>query len=107
MIEIQNVERVNKGSLLAKCDVLIVPWNQILCDVKIFEKGPQRWIKMPCKEYTDSMGEKKYKELVRFKTPEISNKFRDAVVEAINNYLENNPEIEPAALFKEDDNIPF
>ena len=39
MIEVQNINAVNKGSLLATCDVHIVPWKLTFHEVKIFEKG--------------------------------------------------------------------
>jgi|SRR5215510_8142355 len=107
MIEVQNIQAVNKGSLLAKCDVHIVPWHMTLCDIKIFEKGTNRWIGMPSKEYTNDLGETKYKELVLFDSEGVKNRFRSQIMGAIDKYLEGNPDMKPEDVIKEDDELPF
>lgn len=107
MIEVQNINALNKGSLLATCDVHIVPWKITLHDVKIFEKGANRWIGMPAKEITNNMGEKKYIELITFDNEGVKNRFRSQIMGAIDKYLANNPDMTPEDAIKETDDIPF
>lgn len=107
MLEVQNINPVNKGSLLATCDVHIIPWKLTLHEIKIFEKGANRWLGMPSKEYTNDMGEKKYTDLVTFDNDGIKNRFRSQIMGAIDKYLESNPDMKPEDVIKEDDEIPF
>ena len=107
MIEVQNINPVNKGSLLATCDVHIMPWKLTLHDVKIFEKGANRWITMPAKDYTNDMGEKKYTELVTFDNEAVKNRFRGQIMGAIDKFLAQNPDMTPEDVIKLDDGLPF
>jgi len=107
MLEVQNIEAVHKGSLLAKCSVHIVPWQLTLHDVKIFEKGVNRWIGLPAKEYTNEMGEKRYTELVTFDNDGVKNRFRSQIMGAIDKYLAQNPDMTPEPVITEEDPLPF
>jgi hypothetical protein len=107
MIEVTNINPINKGSLLASCDVRIIPWKLTLVDVKIFEKGANRWISLPAQEMTNSFGEKKYKELILFDNDTVKNKFRNQIMGSIDKFLLENPEMKTEDVIKEDDNLPF
>ncbi len=107
MIEIKNIVPIKKGALLARCDVRIVPWKTTLHEVKIFEKGANRWITMPAKEFTNEMGEKKYTELVSFDDEATKNRFRSQIMGAIDKYLAENPDLTPEDVIKADDELPF
>ena len=107
MIEVQNINAINKGTLLATCDVHISPWHLTLHEVKIFVKGSNRWLGMPSKEYTNDMGEKKYTELVTFDNDAVKNRFRTQIMEAVDKYLVSNPEMKPVDVIKENDELPF
>jgi hypothetical protein len=107
MIEVLNVNPIKKGSLLASCDVHILPWQCTFRKVKIFEKGANRWINLPSEEYTDETGEKKYFDLVRFDTPAIKERFRDQVMVQINAYLDKNPNLEAPDVIKSNSADPF
>jgi hypothetical protein len=107
MIEIKNINAVQSGSLLATCDVHIIPWCLTLHEVKIFEKGANRWLGMPSKEFTNNFGEKKYTELMTFDNDGIKNRFRSQIMGAVDKFLENNPDMKPEDVIKEDDDIPF
>lgn len=107
MLEIQNINPLNKGTLLATCDVHIIPWKMTLHEVKIFEKGANRWIGMPSKEFTNEMGEKKYTELLTFDNDGVKNRFRNQIMGAIDKFLSSNPDMVPEDVVKEDDEIPF
>lgn len=107
MIEVLNINPVNKNSLLATCDVRINPWKLTLHDVKIFEKGSNRWIGMPAKEFTNNLGEKKYTDLITFDGEVIKSRFRAQVMGAIDKFMEKNPDLTPEDVIKVDNEFPF
>ncbi len=78
-----------------------------LHEIKIFEKGANRWIGMPAREFTNDMGEKKYMDLVTFDSDAVKNRFRNQIMGAIDKYLEGNPDMKPEDVVKEDDEFPF
>lgn len=106
MIEVQNINPVGKGSLMATCDVHIKPWKMTLHEVKIFEKGANRWLGMPAKEFTSDTGEKKYTDLITFDNEGVKNRFRAQIMGAVDKFLSSNPEMKPEDVVKEDD-FPF
>lgn len=107
MIEIYNVQPVNKGSLLATCDVYIKPWDMELNEVKIFEKGANRWLGMPARQFTNQAGEVKYVELITFRKDATKNRFRSHILEAVDSFLKSNPEMKEEPLIREDADLPF
>lgn len=107
MLEVQNINAVRKGSLLATCDVKIAPWKMTMHEVKVFEKGANRWIGMPSREFVNDAGEKKYIELLSFDSDSVKNRFRDQIMGAIDQFLASNPDMQPEDVIKEDDYMPF
>lgn len=107
MIEVQNINAINKGSLLAICDVHIKPWKLTLHEVKVFEKGANRWIGMPAKEFVNDLGEKKYTDLVTFDNESVKTRFRSQIMGAIDKFLEGNPDMKPEDVIKDTTEIPF
>lgn len=106
MLEVCNINPVMKKSLLATCSVYIKPWHIYLHEVKIFEKGAQRWIGMPSRTYEEN-GETKYIELLTFDSEAVKNSFRRQIMTAIDKYLNDNPDCKPEDVIKEDDTLPF
>jgi DNA-binding cell septation regulator SpoVG len=107
MIEVQNINAVGKGSLLATCDVHITPWKMTLHEVKIFEKGANRWLGLPAKEMTNGEGEKRYVELISFDNEAVKNRFRSQIMGAVDKFLKDNPEMKPEDVIKEQEDLPF
>lgn len=107
MIEVQNIEKIGKGSLVAKCEVVIVPWQMILKEIKIFQKGNNRWITMPNRDYIDKDGNTKYLELIDFISPQKKAKFKEQVEEAVKNYLKENPTMESKPVINMEEEFPF
>ena len=107
MLEVQNINPINKGSLIATCDVHIVPWKMTLNEIKIFEKGANRWIGMPSREFTNDAGEKKFIELITFDNEGVKNRFRSQIMGAVDKFLQANPDMKPVDVIKEDDELPF
>ncbi len=106
MLEIKNINPINKGSLLATCDVHIKPWRLTLIDVKIFQKGANRWITLPSREFTNEAGEKKYQEMIHFDNDGIKTRFRDQIMHAIDAFMVSNPDLKPEDVIKEEE-LPF
>jgi hypothetical protein len=106
MIEVKNINPINKGSLVATCDVHIKPWKLTLIDIKIFEKGANRWITLPSKEYVNEMGEKKYTELLAFDNDIIRSRFRSEILSAVDKFMATNPDMKPEPIIK-DEELPF
>lgn len=107
MLEVQNINPIGKGTLLAVCDVHIIPWKMTLKEIKIFEKGANRWIGMPSREFTNDLGEKKYIELIEFDNDGVKSRFRSQIMGAIDMFLAANPDMKPEDVIKEDDGVPF
>ncbi len=106
MLEILNIRAVNKGSVLGICDVHIIPWKLTMKDVVIFQKGNNRWVNLPSKEYQGDMGEKKYTEMLVFDNEAVKNRFRNQIMEAVDKYLNSNPDMKPEDVIK-DEELPF
>ena len=107
MIEVQNINPINKGSLLATCDVHIKPWKMTLHEVKIFEKGSNRWLGMPAREFVTPENEKKYIELISFDNENIKNRFRSQILGAVDTFLAGNPELKQEDVIKNEEILPF
>ena len=107
MLEVQNIHALHKGTLLATCDVHIIPWKLTLHEVKIFEKGANRWIGMPSREFTNDMGEKKYTDLISFDNDGVKNRFRNQIMGAIDKFLAANPDMKPEDVITQEDELPF
>ncbi len=107
MLQVENINPVNKGTLLATCSVKIVPWKLTLHEVKIFEQGAKRWIGMPAREFVAPDGSKKYQELITFDCDAAKNRFRSQIMEAVDTYLQANPDLKAEDVIKEDEDMPF
>lgn len=106
MIHIENINAVQKGSLLATCDVYIAPWDMEINEVKIFEKGANRWLGLPSREFINQAGEKKYVELINFRKESTKSRFRAQILAAVDAFLQSNPEMTPQDIIREEE-LPF
>ena len=59
-------------------------------DVKIFEKGGNRWISMPCRDYQTPEGEKRYFSFVAFDDEETRDVMRDEVITKYDAFMKDN-----------------
>lgn len=107
MLEVSNINAINKGSLLASCSVHIIPWKMTLHEVKIFEKGSNRWLGLPAREFVNAMGEKSFVELITFDNDAVKNRFRAQIMGAVDKFLQGNPEMKPEDVIKNNDDLPF
>lgn len=107
VIQISNVQAVQKNSLFATCDVYIRPLDLELCRVCIFQKGANRWLGMPSAKWEGKDGETKFEELVKFRSDATKKRFRDQVMQAIDKYLMQNPNLDPEPFVDEMSALPF
>lgn len=107
MIEIENIEAIHKGKLLAKCTVHIPSWKMRLQNVMVFEEGAKRWVNMPTHVFENREGETIYQELISFDSSDITRRFKAQVKKAVDEYLAKNPDMEPEPVVKGDEEVPF
>ena len=107
MIDLRNIQPVQKGTLLLMCDVHVKPWKYAFKKVKVFEKGQSRWVALPTTQFTTKTGEVKYEETGEFDTPAILTSFRNQVMAIVDQYLASNPDLKVEDAVKEDDLCPF
>ena len=107
MIEVSNINPVHKGNLLATCSVHIAPWKMTMHEVKIFEKGSNRWLGMPARPFKNEADETKYVELITFDSEAIKNRFKAQIMGAVDKFLAANPNMTPEDAIKADADIPF
>jgi hypothetical protein len=68
-----------------------LPSGMVLHHLTLHEKGETRWIGLPAREWINEQGVKQYAKLIEFSDRVTSDKFRDAVLAALDRYLENLP----------------
>lgn len=107
MLEISKVQMINKGHLLAKCDVRIPAWKFTIHNVSIFEKNGSRWVSMPSQQY-EKDGQKKFFPHCRFDDMDILEKFQSEVKKLFETWILTNPQNEQAEpKTQKQDDLPF
>jgi hypothetical protein len=66
-----------------------LPSGMVIHNVTVHEKGEARWIGLPAREWTDSGGQKQYAKLIEFVDRQTANRFRDAVLAALDKHRES------------------
>lgn len=99
MIEITKFTAKEKGALRGYLSIAVAKWGGFqINDMAYFEMNGKRWINFPSREYLNKDGEKKYAAFNGFTTPEVKQKFQDAVIVALDEWLKKNgPQIQPLA----------
>lgn len=107
MLEISKVQMINKGHLVAKCDVRIPTWKFTIHGVTIFEKNGSRWVSMPSQQY-EKDGQKKFFPHCRFDDMDILEKFQAEVKKLFEAWLSTNAQIPKVEekIYKQDE-LPF
>jgi hypothetical protein len=77
----------HKHTLIGFASVRL-PSGMVIHKVTVHEKGEARWVGLPSREWTNDQGVKQYAKLIEFTDRRIANKFRDQVLEALDQYLE-------------------
>ncbi len=106
MIDIVSVHPINKGDLLATVSVAIRPWKMKIHEVIVMQKGANRWVSLPSRKY-ESNGETKYQKLLEFDDSAVEKRFRDQIMQAVDDYIEKNGDLQPEDVVKADEPFPF
>jgi hypothetical protein len=86
MIQIAGFKPLSKNTLKGVFDVLLPSGLQIH-GCMLLESDGKRWIGLPGKPYTDASGQKTYARIIDFSSSTIRDKFRDAVLMALDEHL--------------------
>jgi DNA-binding cell septation regulator SpoVG len=65
-----------------------LPSGMIVHGLAYHEKNQSRWVGMPSQQWLGDQGNKQYSPVIEFASREVANKFRDAVLSALDEYLE-------------------
>jgi hypothetical protein len=65
-----------------------LPSGMVLHSLMLHAKGEARWISFPGREWTNEQGEKQYVRNIEFVNRAVADKFRDAVLAALDEYLD-------------------
>jgi hypothetical protein len=76
-----------KGTLVGFFAVTL-PSGLVLHDLMLHSKGDARWIGFPAREWVNQSGAKQYARLIKFTSRAVADKFRDAVLAALDRYLQ-------------------
>ncbi len=107
MIEIFNVNVINKGDMQATCSVKFKPWKFTLHQIPIFQKGVNRWVGLPTKKYETVLGEIKYQDIMEWDDESTKKRFRDQIILAVDDYIEKNNGLHGEPLVSENNDFPF
>jgi hypothetical protein len=68
-----------------------LPSGLVLDDLMLHQKGDARWVSFPGREYKDAQGNKQYARFIEFANREAADRFRNAMLEALDRYREAQP----------------
>ena len=80
----------SKGVVLGFFDIYVEKWGIEIHGCSICEKNGGKWINFPSKEFEDEKGEKKWKQLMRFRDVEHKGKFNSLVVKEVERFFSQN-----------------
>lgn len=107
MIECTYYKSFVKGVTQGFANIFIKEWGLEINNISLCMKNGERWINFPSKDYMNAEGEKKYFSLVRFPEKEMHDRFKDAVLKAIDKYcMENQPKAEEK-VYVPDEEVQF
>ena len=81
-----------RGSLKGFCDITILPANLVVRGLMVLEKNGSKWLNLPRREWVDGRGEKHFEEFLAFPDRGSADKFKDACLTALNDYLQQRGE---------------
>jgi hypothetical protein len=85
-VTILKLRRIDKGALIAFCDIEIPAWGIILHDCKWFGKDGREWIGLPSTSYVNREDKTIYKDLMEFTDRQKGDRFQQAALAAIRSY---------------------
>ena len=64
-----------------------LPSGMVLHRLMLHVKGESRWVATPSREWSDPQGQKQFAKLIEFTDRATADRFRDAVLDALDKYL--------------------
>lgn len=84
MIECMRFKPVNKGCLVGFADLFLPKMNLELFGCAFYVKNnKEKWVSLPCKEFQDDTGSKKYIPMVKFRNASFIKLFSEEAVACI------------------------
>lgn len=106
MIEITNFKLLNKGSLIAQFSVKMMKWGGLqIREITLFNNGNKKWLNMPSRQYEDGEGKKKYFPYLAYEERSIDDKFKAAIMAAVEEYMAKN--VTERKVESSDEALPF
>lgn len=68
-----------------------MPSGLVFHDLMLHEKNGARWIAFPAREWRNALGEKQFARFIEFRDRRTADRFRDAVLDALDRHLEAQP----------------
>jgi hypothetical protein len=88
-ILVTRVRAINKGALVAFCDLRIEAWNLAIYDCKHFKTNKAEWIGLPSSAFTNRDGKTVYKDLIEFTDKEAAARFQQAALAAVRKFTDS------------------
>jgi hypothetical protein len=66
-----------------------LPSGMVLHRLMLHEKGETRWVGLPSREWTNDQGLKQFAKLIEFRDHATADRFRDAVLAALDRHLQS------------------
>jgi hypothetical protein len=83
-------KRLQKGTLVGFFSATL-PSGMVLHNLMLHERNGARWIGFPGREWTNQAGQQQFAKLIEFRDRATADKFRDAVLDALDKHLEQLP----------------
>ena len=94
MITVTHYKLISKNALVGIFSIKVEKWGGLIIeDMCHFKKGSHQWVNFPSRTYEDNHGEKKYFHYAKFDDLEVMKLFQSKVIIAIENYLNQHPEL--------------
>lgn len=66
-----------------------------------------RWVSLPRERYDDKDGVTQYKNILEFDDSQVEKRFRDQIMEAVDQYIEKNDGLNTENVIRRDEPFPF
>jgi len=89
-VQIRDFKALNRNTLRG-CFTASFPSGMVIRDLMLHEKGNERWVGLPGRQYVNAKGERQWTSIIEFTTRATAARFRDVVLAALDRFLEHMP----------------
>ena len=90
-IQITSWRPHEKKTLKGFCSATL-PSGMVIHDLTVHERGGDKWVSYPSREWVDQKGEKQFSPIIGFTNRSAADHFRDQVLEALGRYFSEVPD---------------